>query len=830
MPQTLITGQLFLPASLASVPTPAAGIDFKIIAALPAEGDDEIYASSVVTRTADEDGLIFFYAPRGGTIWVYSNASGFNHDPVKGTPLAVPDAAEALLSAMISPIEIPQQIPIAVPGGTTFSETVYLRSSHATFALALAEASVTGGTLLIDADGTVSVDTTIPADVKLVWDSKTNSKLSVDSGKVLTINSDAQGWPLRQLFTGSGAVKWGPNIGVAYPQWFGAAMDNATDDKAAAQKAIDAFAKASSYQQAGIVEITGGMAIGSTLTILNNAIRLRGQGWGSSINGQARSYIRWIGSAGSPMILINDCQGASVEDLRVIGKTSAKPSAGIEFRDTSVNQAQDYGMLRNVYVGHFYGYDIDSSGHQFVAGILLSGIVNGDGNHFSQLGIAGCDYGIDIQNNNATTTHIGVVTITDCGTGIRTKTDIVLDCWQNGNNGTDLEFDYPGVFADSRLFQSEGAGRMCKFNGHADCSLIVRSGSFGNEATRFTPADSGNDRWMIDAGDVSGALTIYLEAFKVVIQGSSPKNHVIRAGHTGTSSAPLLRFIDVEGIESTNILLGLAGSFDKNKGPYVEILKRRTSGVVAHEYSRNFIDGNRAEDKDFQNLRTDYLGKVNIFGGPHKVKRLFVPTGVAATPTGSGATTYSYRVSALTYDGETEVSSAVTCVNNATLSGSAYNDVTWLQSQGAYAYRIYGRSSGSEQLMKTITIETLAGTMSYRDTGVDTPSGAFPTSNTTGNASVEGMFSAGKGTDVASAATITPTGNVFHVTGTTTITSVSGTGITAGTTITIIFDGILTFTDGSNLKLAGNFVTSADDTITLQYDGTNWYELCRSVN
>ena len=41
---------------------------------------------------------------------------------------------------------------------------------------------------------------------------------------------------------------------------------------------------------------------------------------------------------------------------------------------------------------------------------------------------------------------------------------------------------------------------------------------------------------------------------------------------------------------------------------------------------------------------------------------------------------------------------------------------------------------------------------------------------------------------------------------------------------------VLTFTDGSNLKLAGNFVTTADDTITLAYDGTNWYEICRSVN
>ena len=88
----------------------------------------------------------------------------------------------------------------------------------------------------------------------------------------------------------------------------------------------------------------------------------------------------------------------------------------------------------------------------------------------------------------------------------------------------------------------------------------------------------------------------------------------------------------------------------------------------------------------------------------------------------------------------------------------------------------------------------------------------------------------GIGANVASASTISISGKIFHVTGTNTITSVSASGISAGTEITIIFDGILTFTDGSNLKLNGNFVTSADDTITLVYDGTNFYETARSAN
>ena len=83
---------------------------------------------------------------------------------------------------------------------------------------------------------------------------------------------------------------------------------------------------------------------------------------------------------------------------------------------------------------------------------------------------------------------------------------------------------------------------------------------------------------------------------------------------------------------------------------------------------------------------------------------------------------------------------------------------------------------------------------------------------------------------VASGSTITLPlyGDTFSITGTTTITSIVA--ATTGRKVTLIFAGILTLTDGSNLKLAGNFVTTADDVITLVSDGTNWVEQSRSVN
>lgn len=87
------------------------------------------------------------------------------------------------------------------------------------------------------------------------------------------------------------------------------------------------------------------------------------------------------------------------------------------------------------------------------------------------------------------------------------------------------------------------------------------------------------------------------------------------------------------------------------------------------------------------------------------------------------------------------------------------------------------------------------------------------------------------GADLASHATnVTPTCSVHTITGTTAITSVVVTEYPVGKPLTFIFASTPTFTDGGNLKIAGNLVATANDTITLVSDGTDWYEIGRAVN
>ena len=80
----------------------------------------------------------------------------------------------------------------------------------------------------------------------------------------------------------------------------------------------------------------------------------------------------------------------------------------------------------------------------------------------------------------------------------------------------------------------------------------------------------------------------------------------------------------------------------------------------------------------------------------------------------------------------------------------------------------------------------------------------------------------------ATALVLLPDRDTMQVSGTTAITSIST--ATKGRTIVLTFQGVLTLTDGGNLKLAGNYVTTADDSIMLTcQDGTNWFEVGRAA-
>jgi hypothetical protein len=83
--------------------------------------------------------------------------------------------------------------------------------------------------LLVQKNITISADITIPANVNL-WFSP-QGRFTVDSGATLTINGVVTAG-LWQIFDGAGTVNGSPRITEAYPEWFGAKVNDTSVDNA----------------------------------------------------------------------------------------------------------------------------------------------------------------------------------------------------------------------------------------------------------------------------------------------------------------------------------------------------------------------------------------------------------------------------------------------------------------------------------------------------------------------------------------------------------------------------------------------------------------------
>lgn len=71
------------------------------------------------------------------------------------------------------------------------------------------------------------------------------------------------------------------------------------------------------------------------------------------------------------------------------------------------------------------------------------------------------------------------------------------------------------------------------------------------------------------------------------------------------------------------------------------------------------------------------------------------PTSPIATPTGAGAVTYKYKVTAIATDGQEESlpTTNANCTNNLATAGN-YNTITWTNASGAIRYNVYKDSNG----------------------------------------------------------------------------------------------------------------------------------------
>lgn len=408
---------------------------------------------------------------------------------------------------------------------------------------------------------------------------------------------------------------------------FGAACDDSTDDSAAIQAAIDSVGTTSTTRGGPRILIPDRCAIGSTILINRKSLTFAGLGWGRQGSTGQQSYLRWIGSAGTPMLRLQNAQGIIVKDLHLIGKASAKPSCAISlFYEAGFGVNQN--TLENIAIGDLV--DGTAIGTGFTDGIAYEGgLASNDTWMMGNILIQGCSgYGIrqsSIQNVNTT---INGLTITDSTGGVyAVAAELVGMQWSFGAISGTCVFlarqDDASLNASPNVhvigWLAERSGRLAEIGGEG--RLTIESGHY--QTGSFTVAD-GKVIVSGELGGNGGNARIELKNFTF---------------SEGTGSPTVNPFISIKSTAYANqnfqslILDGVIGM--PTGGPQSNGISAQTMGLLEYKYIYLKTLGETTADYAPFPVSESYLG--GVFGGGEvfQAKRIDIPGRLRLAPTSS---------------------------------------------------------------------------------------------------------------------------------------------------------------------------------------------------
>lgn len=504
-------------------------------------------------------------------------------------------------------------------------------------------------------------------------------------------------------------------------------------------------------QQGGTVVAPNQYALSRTLLIQGLGVTVKGSGYGVSTRPSSGTLLRSFHSvSGNPVVRIKETFNAGLENLRIANGNANTPSAFLDFNETATGSFLN-SNLRRIWLGLLSGFDDGDIGVSNAdVGVLVSGTINGDSNVFEDVTIYGTNnYGVDVQNPNfSDTTWRGLfVYFSPVGFRINSATNSIHEAFFAHN--TDCAFllkGSAGLFVNG--FGSEKGARLLKLDSaSAGARFLIENGGFQIQD------DTGSGGFHADARLVdTSTATLWLvnmKNFKLQYSSYTGAQPTLRIGnHSGGLSTGTLVLENTGDIQPAQIDAPTATG-PNDLGLHI-VYKPMTSVAQDTTFDGDLSRGwTESEDRSWETGRRDFRARVNIFGGPFKVKKLVEPvaasTWSASAVLGSGATTYSYKLVFKTKDGHTALSNAATCTNAASLDSTHTNRIAWYWPQGCISVDIYGRVAASEAFLKNVPWDsfhqigsTIAITSGWIDDGSLTPSGAGPTTNTTGSAYVQG--------------------------------------------------------------------------------------------
>lgn len=368
-----------------------------------------------------------------------------------------------------------------------------------------------------------------------------------------------------------------------------------------------------------------------------------------------------------------------------------------------------------------------------------------------------------------------------------TSTATLDDNYSETNQDSSTTLNSGGVVAVGQSFTGNGGQvSRAKFylkktgspTGNATAKIYTHSGTFGTSSIPTGTALATSDNFDVSTLTTSFALTglkftgsntitltnttkyvVSIEYsggdasnnIQVGYDGSSPTHGGNYSSETGTtwtaqSGRDTCFYVYTGGIviinatdlanPSTSFSTGNGSTAINNAVTIAATVLDTLGSAIKNARVAIYASNNILAGQELLNALTDSNGQVstsyNYTGNQSIVIRVRAETPVLSTPvnttftqgTGTlGAGTYYYRVSATNDIGETLASTET----NLTITASHGVNVNWGSVTGATGYKVYGRTTGAEQLITSVGVVT-----TYLDNGSITPSGALPGSNTSG--------------------------------------------------------------------------------------------------